>query len=346
MTFSTVPSELYGRGVYFMTETGSFSYVEFCLADGLDQLGIPVFSPCDATHPSTPFRFRATPGYRPDDAWCLVLSVDSLVDRHAGSECIIEPLHERTIGISMHDNLSHFVCRSIPLLVTHETSLRRISGTRIPIAFGISTRLLQKTISLPPYSERDESVLRTFHPSLRQDVRAFFDLSLVPMLSRRCPVKTLHTDSWDEFINLLKQHRYILAYGGTLNQNLMKNPFFASDPACQAFHQLIDYRQETVVTRWDSWRLWEAFAAGGLVITLDFDRFGFELPVKPENWVHYVGIDPAHMHEDIERFHEESHRHAEIAEHGRRWAIEHYTPVPVARRFIETVCSLFNRGKS
>lgn len=45
-----------------------------------------------------------------------------------------------------------------------------------------------------------------------------------------------------------------------------------------------------IIRNWDNYKLWEAFAAGCCVITLDMDYYGFELPAIPINGVHYIGI--------------------------------------------------------
>ncbi len=73
---------------------------------------------------------------------------------------------------------------------------------------------------------------------------------------------------------------------------------------------------------------------GCLTLQLDFDKYGFELPVMPENWVHYVGLSLDNLKEDVERIFDERDRLPEIARKGRLWALQHYTPRPVATRFL------------
>lgn len=57
----------------------------------------------------------------------------------------------------------------------------------------------------------------------------------------------------------------------------------------------------------------------------------------PENWKHYVGIDLATIKQDVERIMDEWEKMEEIAANGRLWALEHYSPLAVARRFLQTV---------
>lgn len=76
------------------------------------------------------------------------------------------------------------------------------------------------------------------------------------------------------------------------------------------------------VFQWDSWRLWETFAAGTVVINLDFKKYGYVLPVMPENWKHYIGIDLKNPSAFLDRL---------------AWAIEHYAPKAIALRFLDIV---------
>lgn len=89
------------------------------------------------------------------------------------------------------------------------------------------------------------------------------------------------------------------------------------------------------VYQWDSWRLWEGWAAGAVVFHVDFDLYGIEMPVMPQNWVHYVGIDLRKPEQSLGRLQamtaDDLRR---IALEGRQWALAHYSPLAVANRFV------------
>jgi hypothetical protein len=89
--------------------------------------------------------------------------------------------------------------------------------------------------------------------------------------------------------------------------------------------------------QWDSFRFWESLAAGCLVFNLDLERYGAELPVMPENWEHYIGINLERIDEAIDRVRSEPESLARIAEAGRLWALEYYSPRAMAGRFLELV---------
>lgn len=331
------------RGVYFQSDTDTFPYVAFCLADGLEQLGISVFANIACRHPSTDFAFKTCRDPQLlQQCYCAVMSLDDICEHYPYVVNRVEAIHERTIALCMHDNLSNFiVAPEMPLLCTHESKFRKIFGSRIPIAFGLSSRILQQTTSLPEFGQRGSYILRSFHPTLHQDVRACLDLALLPILQSRIPVETYYTSSQGEFMRLLARIRFSLAYGGCFAQNISLAPAFNSMEMCRNFFSHVAFHQDTVVIRWDSWRFWESLAAGCVAIQLDFERYGFQLPIVPVNWKHYIGLNLANLRQDVERIMDEQNRMEEIAHNGRLWAIEHYSPITVARRFLASMNALY-----
>jgi hypothetical protein len=57
----------------------------------------------------------------------------------------------------------------------------------------------------------------------------------------------------------------------------------------------------------------------------------------PENWRHYVGIDLDNIQRDVERIADAPEILERISTEGRQWALHHYSPVPTAIRFLETI---------
>lgn len=87
--------------------------------------------------------------------------------------------------------------------------------------------------------------------------------------------------------------------------------------------------------QWDSFRAWEAWVAGCATINLDLDIYGPALPVMPENWKHYIGVDLAHPLRAIERLRDEPGLLAAVAREGRQWALDNYSPRKMAERLLE-----------
>lgn len=337
--------DIYQKGVFFYSDSDSYCYVANCLADGLSQLGIPVFSNIDYTEPAiSDFRFHAS---KDKDliqgASCLLLNLQQTYNSiYKWQMVMFEPLHERMFALSMQDNVSEFGLYGVnAFFCCHENRFRRITGNRVPVAFGLSSSIMRRAVQLPDFSSRSMVFLDSFRRSLGQEVRACMDLALIPQLERYFTVNQMNAGNGrlsPEFYDLLASCMGSLAYGGFFFQNLLKNEYFARNPELKEFNSNLFQSRETVVLRWDSWRFWESLAFGCATLSLDFDKYGFMLPVMPENWKHYIGLDLSDIRRDVERMHDERDRLPEIAEAGRCWAIEHYSPVAVSRRFIAELC--------
>jgi hypothetical protein len=96
---------------------------------------------------------------------------------------------------------------------------------------------------------------------------------------------------------------------------------------------LLDPRPPRLI-QWDSWRFWEGLAAGCLVFNLDLPHYGVELPVMPRDFEHYVAVRPDNAAAVLDRLQLEPGLAGRIAAQGRAWALEHYSPAALARRFL------------
>ena len=87
--------------------------------------------------------------------------------------------------------------------------------------------------------------------------------------------------------------------------------------------------------QWDSFRAWEAWAAGCATFNIDLDIYGPVLPVMPQNWKHYIGVDLRRPEKAIERLRDEPGVLERVAQQGQKWALENYSPRRMAERFLE-----------
>ena len=91
-----------------------------------------------------------------------------------------------------------------------------------------------------------------------------------------------------------------------------------------------------VVIQWDSFRWWESLVADCAPLMLDFDYWGLELPVKPTEGVHYVGIRDLQDPSLLQRINDYSLNDLEaIGQAGRKWFDEQYSPSSQARRLLQ-----------
>jgi hypothetical protein len=89
--------------------------------------------------------------------------------------------------------------------------------------------------------------------------------------------------------------------------------------------------------QWDSFRAWEAWVAGCATINIDLDIYGPDLPVMPENWKHYIGVDLDRPEKTIERLSDKQDLLEHVAKQGQQWALENYSPRKMAERFLGLV---------
>lgn len=321
------------KGVYFYVPTvpsdpQKMDHVTECLAVGLHRLGVPLF--CNIETPHSRQRDLKAMGshlyvmnvteknYSPT----LMKAFESFAAPHKVILCMAD-----IAGII-------FTPDGLPSLMTHENQFRRVRGRRIPWAFGLSERTLQETAPEVPFDQRKNVIIRNFRPSGNQEVRNALDLMLLDHLQDHFTI--------DREINANHNERLLsslgcLAYGGSFSDDLTKNPYFAAQPSVKSVFDQITFRQPVAIVRWDSWRWWESLAAGCLTFHLDFDKYGFALPVMPKAWEHYIPIDLADPKGTVDRLMAERPRWAGIAANGRQWARTHYSCEAAARRLLDYV---------
>lgn len=95
----------------------------------------------------------------------------------------------------------------------------------------------------------------------------------------------------------------------------------------------IDPRPRRAI-QWDSFRFWEALAAGCAVFNIDLAYYGVSLPVMPVNGEHYFGVRFDSVDATIDRLAADPGVLERVAGAGRRWAVEHYAPRALAERLL------------
>jgi hypothetical protein len=307
-------------------------YGAVALAEGLGELGYTVYS--NVSDPR--FRLRDVGQFKEG---LMLFSVtedvysDGLMaainDFRPGVKCIL----------SMSDTSSTMTTPpSTPAFFSHENRFLEIPGRRLPWAFGLSRERMAACGGVGNFGERKKVILRNFRPSGNQSVRESLDLSLVPNLEKHFVVD--REISGANHFARLQTSVGCLAYGGMYKADLRGNPYLLDLPGNASIKQWfaqVTLKQDPVIMRWDSWRWWESLASGCLTFHLDFEKYGFLLPVQPEPWKHYVPIDLSDPLGVVTRLMENERAWEQIAANGREWAINHYAPRPTAERFLKTM---------
>jgi len=232
----------------------------------------------------------------------------------------------------------------------------------IPWALGLNTRVLRATSPAPPFRERQRSVLVNYGASHPYDhgARALWRCRIEPTVARAITVDRrtddLSVEPTDAYENLMWRQtgrRYSAAYYERLKnaqavacfcgELIPALPYRAEGLTGGGRRALLRRKFYSVLSRalgkpprsvqWDSYRFWEALAAGCVAINIDLERYGVTLPKMPTNLEHYVGIDIDRPEAALAVL-EDPSRLEWIAANGRAWALQHYSPVAQARRLL------------
>ncbi len=329
-------TKAFAKGLYVHAVGGPLTHNSGCLVEGALDLGIPVklnVAQVTSRHASMPLKdvdlkplvsqpFAGYGGY--------------LVDITHTNQ--FAPFDGITAPLAYLNQSDAAAFSSVPnkhlLFAAHENAFISKAGMRQPIAFGLSNSLIAAAAQRPAFANRKRAALRNFRPTLNQSLRALLDISYIPALAKRIPV-----DSTDlvphAYLDALLNTSVCLAYGGDFYSPIMGNAWFAkNDPAFAEAHTFTRLDAPAVILRWDSFRLWESFAAGCLTVHLDFEKYGFALPVKPKAWEHYVPINLDNIAGSVDAMLDREKDWPAIAEQGRAWAIEHYAPRPTTIRVL------------
>lgn len=227
--------------------------------------------------------------------------------------------------------------------------------------FALSNRIID-AVNATRNQEILPRAIMTYRVHL--DVRRLTNEGFVPFLSKKYPLlhfesatpgpeitENEHTYWWqtgrrhDElYFAELNKSLFSLAFGGILvpkpyPSNTAKNLQYLANRALLKFIPGLrakGYLQ--YIIQYDSWRLWESFISDACPLFLNFEQWGFQLPVNPIAGEHYLDVDLKNMEKSAKRIVSmptDEIKH--ISQNGREWAFKHYAPLPVTHRFLNLV---------
>lgn len=233
-----------------------------------------------------------------------------------------------------------------------------------PWALGFTQRVVRTLPESPlPFSDRNPDLLVNFgasHP-FAHGTRTLFTAPLVKAVADRMAINTSKDDlslepgdPWDALMWRQTQFRHARSYYDRLASSQAVAAFCGEliPPAPfrpkyligggkaklkRSFYEALGKfdRRPPRSIQWDSWRFWEGLAAGCLVFNIDLDYYGVQLPAMPVNGRHYVGLRLDRMQEGVDAILSDPQRMESIANAGRKWVMEHYSPIGLAKKFLE-----------
>lgn len=362
----------FSGSVFFYCCDRGYEHLIVCLAEGLKDLGIPFYSNINYWRLSPEreeYLLCNDPSISPDDCSVVAVSYQWLAYKgalpenlfHAGREYItvyLDDMDGPTIWNPEFRNFD-FIFR------THYSSKSIYPSNCQPWVFGISNRILRETSDIPKFQERSRHLLVNFRVDQNQltlsnawlrveqgflivdggmmivdyPLRKIFRHDFLPLIHDVLPVDNT-VDRFDSPPSDSYQYLQWTQTGQRHQPNYYKR--LKESAACAAVGGYVVAGTDTKaphVEWWDSWRFWESLAAGCVPFHADFEKYGIVLPVMPENWRHYIGIDLDNLQETVERIAGNPGILERISTEGRRWAIENYGPVPTALRFLKAISS-------
>lgn len=336
-----------------------------CIAEGLQQLGIEFYSDVNYWHltPDTEdYLFNHNPNITPDDCSIVIIDTEWVTNGKPLPEGLFKPnrnyltayfeLHELTHSIK--PEFRHFDC----IFRGYYNKRFSYPSNVYPWAFGLSKRILRETQITPDFTDREKTIMVNFRHSQKymHSVRKYVLNDFINRIEHLLKIDNsidapdaqltnpYHYMQWvqtgkrhySSYYKRLSQSVACACFGGFFVTPFPKKQ---RSPLSRLLKRLISKwgLRTNTVEQWDSWRFWEALAAGTVAFHIDLEKYGAVLPVMPTNWKHYIGIDFDNIDAAIARITAEPELLEKIAAAGREWVLEHYSPVPTALRFLATV---------
>jgi hypothetical protein len=350
-----------------------FQSAAVALAQGLRLLGTPLFANVKYWRMSAgedDYLFKETPSVHFTD--CDVVVVEHhLVSRDgklpeglfAPGRKYVTVYLDRSDGIVTHSWSSEF--RKFDLILkTHFNSRLSFPTNMRPWAYGLCEHMMVAATPTLDFADRRPSILWNFR--VNHPLRWFARKRLSPLLEALFTMdgrtdeldQPEATDGYDYILYQQTGRRFYPRYYQRLREAAACACFggYFVHPKTDRVWSVINSRyflrlaSELIVRAagpqrfihwpvlsWDSWRLWEAMAAGCVVMHVDFEKHGIGLPQMPINWLHYIGIDFENVEHTVARLKEDPEILAKISENGAAFARTHYAPVATARRFLDLI---------
>jgi len=339
-----------------------YQHLVVALAEGLQALGIPCYANVDYW-PLDPARTRFLlthdPAIAAADCALVIVSDDWFITGNAMPE-IVGRHRGCTVALDREDGSR---LRSLDpafrafdyVLRTHYNRDTRYGSNFVPWAYGLTDRILASTA--PTVASRRWELLANWrHSSNPHSLRLDVERTLLPAFAAFMPIdgareavdtppddpqqqlwwRETGRRHWPGYYERLTGAAACACFGGYF---VTRWPAAKESLASRVLKRALTrtHRRTRLISQWDSWRLWESFAAGCATVHVDLARYGCVLPIMPVNWEQYIGIDLDRPGDAIARLHDEPEIVARVGAAGRAWARDTYGPTATAQRLLDLV---------
>ncbi len=343
-----------------------FQHLLVCLGEGFHELGISFFSNVNYWQNSletSEYLFQSDDHITPDDCSIVILTNKWYSANQPLPKNLFHS-QRQYITVYLDDQDDDKIYTRRPefrqfdlILRTHFNSKLNYGYNFYPWVFGLSNRILQELNTVPNFIDRKRDILVNFrHWKSGHPVRNISCSQLIPQIENilsinnfvdnpnHHPQEGYHYLQWlqtggrhyPNYYQRLQESVACTCFGGFFVPTWPNNPGNIVNRGIKQLLAQLKLQSNTIL-QWDSWRFWESLAAGCVTFHVDFEKYGIALPVMPENWRHYIGVDLDNVEATIDRIAENPEILEYISQEGRTWAIKHYSPVPTALRLLEII---------
>ncbi len=367
---------------FFIAPHESYNDLAIHLAEGLVELGVPIFSNRDfwQLEPDKPdYLFRHDSTIQPQDCTIVVITTlwfhymepgsfeiksldlpSGLLDNGRKHKIVLLDAEDGYKTTSFQP-----VFRKFDMVFRTKMNGRTFNHANMtPWVLGFGKRIMRATSNAPAFSNRKRCIVQNFGftHKFMHGVRVLGIERFLNRLDGRFAIDSRITNPdvvpdqpWDLLMWKQTVGKHNPSYYSQIGEAQCVAcfcgdfvPGFPHDPSkilvgggkARLLRKIFTLRSiinqlRPRIIQWDSWRFWETLANGSVAIHIDLQLYGVSLPIMPENWVHYVGLDLENIDQDLRRFLKLGERHlAEIAFNGQKWAYENYGPLAIAKRFM------------
>lgn len=357
-----------GISVYFnlvpysgIPSNTSYQHTCIALAEGFKELGIEFYSNCQYWYDweKGEFLFRLPPvDFKANIHIYSVSNVDKFGTSGICKESI-NILLDDADGIDTYARNSE--CSKFDLILRshYNSGFKYLSNVR-PWAFGLTNRLMIYNLKYRGLEIKPEIFSNLRVP---QNVRELANKSLLPKLITKYPLNNKVTDSlsvlenkeldvncyWnqtgrrhnEDYFKILNGSLLTFAFGGISERCVGDNGTSVHKlrkRMLAKLHKTFGFRQKSFyyIHNFDNWRFWEALASNTCPIAINFGYWNCVYPEMPQPGQHYIGVEDYFFKSAADGILKmDKAEILNIAEAGRQWVFEKYSPVATANRLLK-----------
>lgn len=238
------------------------------------------------------------------------------------------------------------------VLKTHFNRKYTYPSNFYPWQFGLSNRIISYTNKSYNETLREDSLLVNFR--VGHSVRSSALEKFIPIISdilhiddftnhfdkpSLCDLDELYWNQtgrrhYPDYYKKLLTVKAVACFGGYFQRQHERRNLLI-DKFSRRVDKYLGLIKDDSVYQYDSWRLWETFAAGAAVFHVDFEEYGVSLPVIPEKNKHYFGVNFNNLLNSKRNLYNIKSSMNEVGLYGREWALKYYAPKPIAERLLQ-----------